>query len=593
MKKALTVFLFVCTCLLPVVFLSSCSDSKDTLTDTTTETVTTEKTCETSGFYSDTVKWKYDEASRTFSFSGTGKIDKGGQPADNHGDYWTASTEIIRIEEGITDIDNNDFTAFEFAKILYLPSGYNGSVPELKNIEKYVVAENNPKYSSDKNGVLFNHDQTEIIRYPKGNPSEVYEIPDGVTQIRQGAFDESKYLKTVIVPKSLDSIPRTIFEKSAVYSNPANWEDDVFYAGDCLVEVDWETDAEHIIVKEGTRIIEAHAFSGCENVRSITVPDSVEIIGAQAFENCSSLETIYIGSGVKEIGVAPFVFDVEGLPCRSLKSIEVSKDNKHYTSVDGVLFNKEMTELIQYPIGKKQKEYVIPDSVTKLGYGAFCYCDELTKLTVGKGITVIDYCLVFGCDNIETVVLPNTLTTLDEGAFKYSGIKFIDIPDSVTYLGCEAMTACNRLETVNIGKGVSFIHERAIGGSSLEEVKVDSENRYFTSEKGVLFNKNKTELLLYPANKNGKEYHIPASVTTIKNGAIMQAKNFQKIYVGSGVGKIEECNFYESVEDHEFEYRNETNYEIYYDGTKRQWNKLFVSEYEREYIDESKINFLK
>ena len=73
----------------------------------------------------------------------------------------------------------------------------------------------------------------------------------------------------------------------------------------------------------------------------------------------------------------------------------------------------------------------------------------------------------------------------------------------------------------------------------------------------------------------------------------MQAKNLQKIYVGSGVGKIEECNFYESVEDHEFEYRNETNYEIYYDGTKRQWNKLFANEYEREYIDESKINFLK
>ena len=73
----------------------------------------------------------------------------------------------------------------------------------------------------------------------------------------------------------------------------------------------------------------------------------------------------------------------------------------------------------------------------------------------------------------------------------------------------------------------------------------------------------------------------------------MQAKNLQKIYVGSGVGKIEECNFYESVEDHEFEYRNETNYEIYYGGTEKQCNELFVSEYEREYIDKTKIHFLE
>lgn len=593
MKKALTVFVFVCICLLPVVFLSSCSDSKDTLTDTTTETVTTEKTCETSGFYSDTVKWKYDEASRTFSFSGTGKIDKGGQPADNHGDYWTASTEIIRIEEGITDIDNNDFTVFEFAKILYLPSGYNGSVPELKNIEKYVVAENNPKYSSDKNGVLFNHDQTEIIRYPKGNPSEVYEIPDGVTQISQGAFEESKHLKTVVIPESLSDISRTVFDKSSIYSNPENWENDIFYVDTCLVRVDWETTAEHIVVKDGTQTISPYAFNQCQNVKSITIPDSVKTIGKGAFESCSSLEEIYIGSGVEKIEEMPFVFEVEGLPCRSLKSIEVSKDNKHYTSVDGVLFNKEMTELIQYPTGKKQKEYVIPDSVTEIGNGAFRFCNELTKLTVGKGITVIENPLLFHCENIETVILHENFRKLDGGAFKYSGIRYIDIPDSVTYLGCEAMTGCDRLETVNIGKGVSFIHEIAIYGPMLEAVNVDSENEYFSDVDGVLFNKDKTELLMYPSNKSGEEYHIPGSVKTIKIGALNYAEHLEKVYVGSGVEKIEEGNFYENTEYDESGRTEETNYEIYYDGTKRQWNKLFTNEYEREYIDESKINFLK
>jgi len=594
MKKALTVFLPIYICLLLVDFLSSCSDSRHDLTDTTTETVTTEKIYKTNGAYNNTVKWKYDEASRTFSFSGTGKIDKdGNQSVDNHGDYWTAGTESIKIEEGITDIDNNDFLIFEFAKTLYLPSSYSGSVPELKNIEKYVVAENNSKYSSDKNGVLFNHDKTEIIRYPKGNTSEIYKIPDGVIHISYGAFDESKYLKTVIIPESLNDISRTVFDKSSIYSNPENWENDIFYVDTCLVRVDWETTAEHIIVKDGIQTISPYAFNQCQNLKSITIPDSVKTIGTGAFESCSSLEEIYIGSGVEKIEDMPFIFEVEGLPCSSLKSIEVSKDNKHYTSVDGVLFNREMTELIQYPIGKKQKEYVIPDSVTEIGNGAFRFCNELTKLTVGKGITVIENSLLFHCENIETVILPETFTKLDGGAFKYSGIKYIDIPDSVTYLGCEAMTGCDRLETVNIGKGVSFIHEIAIHSPMLKAVNVDSENGYFSDVDGVLFNKDKTELLLYPSNKSGEEYHIPGSVKTIKIGALSYAKHLEKVYVGSGVEKIEEGNFYENTEYDESGYTEETNYEIYYDGTKRQWNKLFTNEYEREYIDKEKIKYLK
>lgn len=71
----------------------------------------------------------------------------------------------------------------------------------------------------------------------------------------------------------------------------------------------------------------------------------------------------------------------------------------------------------------------------------------------------------------------------------------------------------------------------------------------------------------------------------------MQAKNLKRIYVGLGVETIEECNFYESVDDPKLEFRNETNYDIYYDGTEKQWNELFVNQYEREYIDKSKIHF--
>ena len=593
MKKVLIVILLISVCLLSACFFTSCSDSKDATGNTTSEESIAENSDDTSGVYNDTVHWKYDESTSSFCFYGTGKVEKSGGVIQSDEYLWSKIAETLIFEEGITDVQKYVFEDFESAKYIHLPSSYEGYVPEIKNTEKYIVAENNPKYSSDENGVLFNNDKTEIIRYPKCSPLETYEIPEGVTSICDGAFDDSINLKTVIMPDTLKNLYSHIFDESSLYSNPENWENDVFYVGNSLVEVDSKTDAEHIIVREGTETIASNAFIHCQNIKSITIPDSVKSIGNSAFVGCSSLEKVYIGSGLESVGTELFTGEIEWNPCISLESIEVSADNTHFVSIDGVLFNKDVTKLIQYPTGKKQKEYVIPDSVTDIVQNAFNHCKGLTKLTIGKGITVIDFSMLFHCDNIEAVILPNTLTKLDGGAFKYSGLKHIDIPDSVTYLGCEAMTACERLETVNIGKGVSFIHEWAIGNSSLKEVNVDPENQHFTSENGVLFNKNKTELLLYPANKNEKIYHIPESVKAIKTGAFMQVKNLNEVYVGSGVKKIERDNFYNIYEDPETGFVYETNYIINYYGTHKQWNALFENEYDREQIDESKIKYIQ
>ncbi len=593
MKKVLIAIILISVCLLSACFLVSCSDGKDTLSNTTAEESITEKTDVTSGIYNDTVNWSYDELSSSFRFYGTGKVVKAGIAIYSDEAPWAKIAETLILEEGITDVKKDVFENFQSAKYIYLPSSYEGNVPEIKNIEKYIVAENNPNYSSDENGVLFNNDKTEIIRYPKCSTPEIYEIPQGVTSICSGAFDESINLKTVIMPVTLKNLYSHIFDESSLYSNPENWEDDVFYVGNSLVKVDSETETEHIVVREGTEIIASSAFIHCQNIKSITVPDSVKSIGDNAFVGCYSLEKLHIGSGVEFLGIELFTGEIEWNPCISLESIEVSEDNAHFVSVDGVLFNKEMTKLIQYPTGKKQREYIIPDSVTDIVRNAFNHCNGLTKLIIGKGITVIDFPMLFHCDGIEAVILPDTLTKLDDGAFKYSGIKHIDIPDSVTYLGCEAMTACERLETVNIGKGVSFIHEWAIASSSLKEVNVDPENKHFTSKDGVLFNKDKTELLLYPAEKSGKTYHIPESVKTIKTGAIMQAKNLDEIYVGSGVEKIEGNNFFNSIEDPETGFIYETSYIINYYGTRKQWYALFENEYDRKNMDESKIKYLQ
>ncbi len=592
-KSVSIILLSICTAVL--LLFVSCGDSQ-----TYNSSVETPQTSEStsaapvlSGKFQNSVNWKYDPETSTFYFCGTGKIESQNPvSSDNPARKLLSQAEHICFEEGITDATQYLFYSYYEIKTLILPSSYIGELPNTYNIEKFIVAEGNPKYRTDEYGVIFNTEKSEIVRFPCASSYETYDIPDGTKDIADGAFDKAKNLCFVTVPQSMENISYSDFKKSGVYVNPSNWEDGILYIDDRLVEVDNDTVAEHIKVREGTRVINGHAFVKCENIKSITIPDSVEIIENQAFDSCTSLEKIYIGSGVKEIGIAPFVFEIEGGPCEKLEEIEVSKDNKHFVSVDGVLYNKDMTTLIQYPLGKIQDEFVIPDSVTEIGYGAFVYANNLKKLVFGKGISVIDEVLIFGCDNLETVILPDTVTKIDGGAFKFSGIKYIDIPDSVTYLGCEAMTSCHRLETINIGKGVSEIHEWAINGSSLKEINVDPENEYFTDKNGVLYSKDLTELYLYPDSKKGNEFHIPETVVTIKDGAFRNAKNLKKLHIGKNVKKIEINNFYGYIYEDDEPTDTVTPYEIYFYGTEETWEFLFTEKSYLNDIDKSKVHFV-
>ena len=586
-KSVSIILLLICTAVL--LLFVSCGDSP-------TDNQTSEPTSATpvlSGKFQNSVNWRYDPETSIFYFCGTGKIESQNPvSSDDPAGKLLSQAEHICFEEGITDADMYLFWDYYKMKTLTLPSSYTGDLPNTYNIEKFTVADENPKYCSDEFGVVFDKEKSELVRFPRASSFESYDIPEGTKGIADGAFDNAKKLCFVTVPQSMKSVSYSDFKKSGVYVNPSNWEDGILYIGDRLAEVDRDTVAEHIAVREGTRVIESSAFVKCYNIKSITIPDSVEIIGNQAFDSCTSLEKIYIGSGVKEIGIAPFVFEIEGGPCEKLEEIEVSKDNKHFISVDGVLYNKDMTTLIQYPLGKIQDEFVIPDSVTEIDYGALVYANNLKKLIFGKGIPVIDDVLIFGCDNLETVILPDTVTKIDGGAFKFSGIKYIDIPDSVTYLGCEAMTSCHRLETINIGKGVSEIHEWAISGSSLKEINVDPENEYFTSKNGVLYNKDLTELYLYPDSKTDSEFHIPETVVTIKDGAFGNAKNLKKLHIGKNVKKIEINNFYGYIYEDDEPTDTVTPYEIYFYGTEKTWESLFTKKSHPNDIDKSKVHFV-
>ena len=138
-----------------------------------------------------------------------------------------------------------------------------------------------------------------------------------------------------------------------------------------------------LTIESGVASIGEYAFSHCASLTSIDISDSVTSIGDYAFRECTSLTSVEIPDSVTSIGVNAFCW------CTSLTSINVDDDNANYSDLDGVLFNKDKTEIICYPTGKTATSYVLPEKVTKIGDFAFRHCTSLTSIDIPDSVTSI------------------------------------------------------------------------------------------------------------------------------------------------------------------------------------------------------------
>jgi len=296
-----------------------------------------------------------------------------------------------------------------------------------------------------------------------------------------------------------------------------------------------------------------------KSVTDVVVESGVTYIGMSSFLNLHSLTTITISGSVTSIHV--FAFG----SCASLTSIDVAADNLNYSSLDGVLFNKDKTDLIQYPSGK-QGAYTIPNSVTSIAGIGFQNSTGLTSITIPNGltsiqgysfqgcvglasinvvsdnpnyssvdgvlfnknntflicypvgrqgaytipngVTYIDYYAFDGCSGLTSINIPNTVEAIAPGAFRSTSLISITIPNSVTYIGSDAFYNC----------------------TGLTSITVVPDNSSYSSLDGVFFNKDKTVLIQYPGGKQGA-YTIPQSVISIEPMAFGECTNLTSVII--------------------------------------------------------------
>ncbi len=395
------------------------------------------------------------------------------------------------------------------------PNVFNGCT---SLTEIFVDAEN--ETLSSENGVLFSNAEGVkdiLIRFPIGKSAN-YSVPDTITYIEESAFEGCTGLTGITLPENIDCIGN-------------------------------------------------YAFKGCREITSITLPDSLTGIGMAAFKECVGLTDITIPANVLEIGDSAFN------SCSGITEFIVDSSNEYFSNFEGVLFDKDKAILIQCP-AQKSGIYTIPNTVDTLYYGSFSECSKLTTVSIPKNVTDILNNPFEGCDLLTQINAagdnPN-YSSVGGVLFNKSGSIVVacpggisgsyTIPGGVSEIGNYAFSLCEKLTEITLPNGLFRIGDRAFNGcigitqiefpnvvtsigerifnncSELDAINVDNTNLDFSSVDGVLFDYNKTALILCPAGKVGR-YTIPEGVIVIRADSFATCEKLTEVVMPAGIDMV-------------------------------------------------------
>lgn len=259
---------------------------------------------------------------------------------------------------------------------------------------------------------------------------------------------------------------------------PAAWAATVA-SGECGAEGDnvtWVLDDTGTLTISGTGAMADYNgtatpwYKQQDNVKQVVIENGVSYIGDWAFVGCGNLVNINISATVSNIGTT--VFPNSG---DIFSNINTDVNNLNYSSLNGVLFNKDKTVLVKCPVGKSGN-YIIPDTVNTIGVGAFQGCYHLTNIKIPNNVTNIDNVAFYNCESLKQVNLPQGITKISNGTFSACrNLTNIVIPDSVISIDSLAFSHCDSLNNIVIPGSVTNIGEYAFAWcSGLSDVTISN-----------------------------------------------------------------------------------------------------------------------
>lgn len=381
------------------------------------------------------------------------------------------------------------------------------------------VDPSNPSFSS-VNGVLFDKTQTTLLQFPAAKIL-AYTVPNSVSHIGDSAFYGCASLLGVTLPDTLSDIGKSAFELCSKLPNInlpdglLQIPDRAFYRCASLTNIVipnsvtnignsafFLTRPSSLVIPNSVISIGDHAFAETGSFGSVTIPDSVTSLGEFAFVDCTYLQTVVVGTGISNLPADVFH------NCMFLTSVTLTTN------------------------------------ITAIGDSAFSGCSYLANINLPDTVTNIGSFSFGFTYSLSNITIPPRVTRIADYAFYSSALTDISIPNGVREIGTNAFERCHSLTNVSIPASVSYLGTNAFNETtSLQQISVDPLNIVYSSQDGVLFNRDRSLLIYYPHGKAETAYAVPTGVTAIADSAFRECNTLRNVTFPNSLTQIGQMAF--------------------------------------------------